>query len=176
MVVATRLKGLFITGLFIIPLLSCEVEEVPEVDNEPPEFTLTIQGPGINQTFTPRDNFEEIQLNLLEGTTYDFTFLGADAGGVEKLVLVAPWQSVDFANLPSDVQRTEDGIVTTLIKSGDIDNALTALSFSGEIQIIGVFQESFTLNLEVHDFATPANSTYAELQIKIVEDPDMVGL
>lgn len=176
MVVATKLKWALITGVFIIPLLSCDVEEVPEMDDVPPAFTLNIQGAGINRSFTQRDNFNEIQLNLLEGTTYDFTFLGADAGGVEQLILVAPWQSVDFSNLPSDVQQTEDGIITTLTKSGDIDNAVTALSFSGEIQIIGVFQESFTLNIEVHDFAIPANSTYASLQIKIVEDQDQVGL
>lgn len=163
-------------GFVMFHLLSCDVEEIPETDNEPPEFTLTIQGDGVNQTFTPRDNFDEIQLNLLKDATYDFTFLGADAGGVELTVLFAHLQSLDFSDLASDVERVENEFKTTISKSGDINNALTALSMTGKIELIGNVNESFTLELEVHDFASPANSTYASLHIFIVDDPDMVGL
>lgn len=174
-VAVNKLIWLLVVGIFIIPLSSCEVEEIPEVDNDPPEFTLTIQGPGVNRTFTQRDDFDN-QLNLLKNSTYDFTFLGADAGGVELIILFAPHAFMDFTDLESDVTIEENEFRTLLSKAGDRSNPITALSMTGKMVMGGQTGVGFTLSMEVHDFASPANSTYADLSIQIVEDSDRVGL
>ncbi|MEP2771687.1 MAG: hypothetical protein ABJH05_06040 [Fulvivirga sp.] len=173
-VAANKLIWLLVFGIFIVSLSSCEVDEIPEVDNDPPEFTLTIQGPGVNHTFTQRDDFDR-QLNLLKDAIYDFTFLGADTGGVELLVLFAPHAFMDFSDLESGVIREENEFRTLLRKEGDSSNPLTALSMTGKMEMGAEANVGFTLSLEVHDFASPANSTYADLSIQIVEDSDMVG-
>ena len=163
---------IFISMIFF----SCEVEEIPDTDTDPPEFTFTLQGPGINRTFTPRDNFEELNINLVSGETYSFTFFGTDAGGVRKIRLTAPSNVLAFTDLGSGIDSEDSGFATTISKSGDFENPLTGLTMRGDINVAGEFGEFPSIYMEVQDFAYPINVTSATLQIGIVDDPNEAGI
>lgn len=167
---------LLVFGFVLLGSVGCEVEEIPDADTTSPAFTLTIQGPGVNRTFTERDNFNSLQLNVLKDATYSFTFLGLDAGGVERILLSASFASVDITVPDPEVLVEVDGLRTRVSKAGDVGNPVTGLSMTGLMAVVGNANESFNLSIEVHDFATPANSTFADLALNIVDDPDSAGL
>lgn len=173
---ATRFGSLLAIVFTSIVFLSCEVDDIPETDTDPPEFTFTLRGPGINRTFTPRDNFEEFQVNLLAGEAYSFTFLGADAGGVRKIWLRAPSDYLNFADLATDVVREDSGFTTTISKAGDFAAPMTGLTITGTVHVIGEALAFPSIYIEVQDFATPINVTSATLQIGIVDDPNDAGI
>jgi len=159
----------------MIVFISCDVDDLPDTDADPPEFTFTLQGPGLNRTFTPRDNFEELQVNLVAGGDYSFTFFGADAGGVRKVLLQAPAQFLSFSDLAADVDIENNGFAYIISKAGDFNTPTTGLTITGTLNVTGSSGEYPSIYMEVMDFASPANVTSATLQIGIVDNLDEAG-
>ena len=158
-------------------MFPCELEEVPEDNNEAPEFSFTLQGPGINRAFVSGDDLENLQVNILENSTYDFLLLGTDAGGVEFFsIQIAANVMLNFQSVPADVQVSTTSFATIASKEGDINNSMTGLSIDSQIQVVGDATHAPEIDLEVRDFASPANSIFAKINVLIVSSEDDTGV
>lgn len=82
--VLKKVGQFFCISLLAIGIQSCETE-IPLDDRTPPEFSFQITGPGVNYTFDQDFDYENYELNLKTGVTYDFTLTGSDQGGVRRI-------------------------------------------------------------------------------------------
>jgi len=72
--------SIVVSALF---LGGCEIEEIPNTDTTPPEFTFRITGDGYDRTFDQDTDFSSFQLVLKKNQTYSITLTASDAGGVQ---------------------------------------------------------------------------------------------
>ena len=158
--------------------LSCEVDDVPEIDNVPPVFSLKITGNGFDRTFTQEDNFEGLQLNLRSNTSYEYILTGGDQGGVRTISFQFSNETIQLESvIPDNWEVNDNGFSTTIQFSGDRDNPISGNILSGSFFTTGQFTGSNFLSdsfrLEVSDFGgaegTTRNTTQAELNILIGE-------
>ena len=71
--------------LLFFSTTSCEVD-LPETDSIAPLYSFQISGDGFNHTFESGDDLTSLRLNLKKGQTYNFSFVGSDAGGLQDLL------------------------------------------------------------------------------------------
>lgn len=118
---------------------SCETE-IPDEDPTPPTFSFHITGDGFDHTFNQDTDFDNLQLNLKNGETYTFTFIGSDAGGVERaqmfigginyIQLVTPLTSPWTYRVLTPLQDVIEWI-------GDASNPLTGAILTGDFRVSG---------------------------------------
>ena len=162
--------------LISILFLSCETE-IPITDTTAPEFTFQITGDGFNRVFDQDTDYSNFQLNLRDGTIYDFTYTGTDLGGVELIQwqIESPAYIVMETPISSPWTTTDISLLSRMIAwSGDRNNPLTGNVITGRFrtnaQIVSVVfrfyvrdfggesripnSNSGTLNIYLGDHAT----------------------
>lgn len=153
-------------------LQNCETD-VPEVDNIPPTFQLTISGDGFTRNFTQEDDFDSFQLNLNSQSEYSFALVTADQGGVEEASLQWCTDGVQLTSeVPTDWFITTSGLSTFLVWEGDSANPLTGNACSGNFTVQAGQNElvGCPMNVFVKDFggeSGTSNTTFASLNILI---------
>ncbi|MTI23176.1 hypothetical protein E1176_19255 [Fulvivirga sp. RKSG066] len=170
--------------LLFIGTTSCDVEEIPEVDDIPPTFTFSISGPGGAYSFNQDDDFENLQLNILAGATYRFAFIGSDEGGVSiHEFSIAPYDNFNLSDLvPSTANDEVIGLSRSIRQLGDRSDPKTSLTLSGQIEVLPLGSNeslSTEIGLYVRDFGGASrdyNSTSARLQILLVNEGSPLGL
>ncbi len=158
------------TGILMM-LTSCETD-VPETDVTPPNFSFSIKGDGLNQTFNQDTDFTSFQLNLRNGAKFDFVLIASDAGGLAKMSwdLAAPENYVFDDPIELPWTSTEISPLTRRIEwVGDRNNPLTGTTLSGSFTIDGS-NIAGHFRFLVKDFGgsegTP-NQFYAELLLYV---------
>lgn len=128
-------QGIQFTLLILLVVFTqgCETEIPPE-DPTPPIFSFRITGDGFDHTFTEDSDFENIELRLKRETEYDFTFIGSDAGGVERI----QWIYSSSSRIRTEIPATSPWVYTatsstspTLSWFGDENNPLTGSVLTG---------------------------------------------
>lgn len=175
----TLFKYIFVL-LLTFSLSSCETD-VPETDIIAPTFSLKIMGDGFDRTFTQDDNFDNLQLNLRAGTSYNFILSGIDAGGVRQIQFqYSPSSTSITTPIPSAWTETNNGFTSTIRFNGDRNNALTAQILSGTFTATTMGGDLLidTFYIRVEDFGgesgPPFNITEAVLTISIADHPTEV--
>lgn len=167
-------------ALFIYSISSCETD-VPETDTVAPTFSLKITGDGFDRTFTQDDTFDNLQLNLRAGISYDFILGGVDQGGVRQVQFqYSPISTPISTTIPSPWTENNTGFSSTIRFNGDRNNALTAQLLSGTFTATlgseDIIAETFYIRVE--DFGgesgPPFNITEAVLNIVIANHPTAV--
>ena len=170
----------FLVVLFTLASLNfaCEVDEIPETDTTPPEFSFRISGDGFEQTFTQEDNFENIQLNLRGNTEYDFILTGSDQGGVGNISFRFTTDYIQLiSSVPEPWERSDNGFSTTVEFNGDIRNPTTGNILAGTLITTGQVSQNLQIGdgllFQVIDFGgsdgTSRNITAEDLTILIGE-------
>lgn len=161
-------------------LIACETD-VPEIDTIAPNFSLQITGDGFDRTFTEDDTFDNLQLNLRAGTSYDFILAGIDNGGVRQVQFqYSPISTPISTAIPSPWTENNNGFSSTIRFNGDRNNAFTARLLSGTFTAtLGSEDTVFeTFYIRVEDFGgesgPPFNITEAVLNITIADHPTAV--
>ncbi len=151
---------------------SCETD-VPEEDNTPPTFQLTISGDGFTRHFTQADDFDSFQLNLNSQAEYSFALVTADQGGVEEASLQWCTDGVQLiSDIPTDWFVTNSGLSTFLVWEGDSSNPLTGNACSGNFTVQAGQNElvGCPMNVFVKDFggeSGDSNTTFKTLNLLI---------
>ncbi len=159
-----KISILLITTLFF----SCEAE-IPITDTTAPVFTFQITGDGFNRTFDQDTDFNSLQLNLRDDTPYDFTYTGADDGGVEliQLQMDTPEYIVLETAIPSPWTRTNLGLSQMIEWRGDRNNPLTGNLINGRFRTNAQLV-SIAVRFYVRDFGGErriSNSSYGTLNL-----------
>ncbi|MFC4633872.1 hypothetical protein ACFO3O_08135 [Dokdonia ponticola] len=161
-------------------LIACETD-VPETDTVAPTFSLKITGDGFDRTFTQDDTFDNLQLNLRAGISYDFILGGVDQGGVRQVQFqYSPISTPISTTIPSPWTENNNGFSSTIRFNGDRNNAFTAQLLSGTFTATLGSEEIIaeTFYIRVEDFGgesgPPFNITEAVLNIVIANHPTAV--
>lgn len=167
-------------ALITYGITSCDTD-VPETDTIAPAFSFQITGDGFDRTFTQDDNFENLQLNLQAGVSYDFILGGIDNGGVRQIQFqYTPSSTPINTTIPSPWVENNNGLSSVIRFDGDRANAITAQLLSGnftatlgsETMISDIFY------IRVEDFGgesgPPFNITEGVLTIVIADHPTAV--
>ncbi|WP_422858074.1 hypothetical protein ACOKFD_11570 [Flagellimonas sp. S174] len=171
-------KRLIFLVVFVFACLSCEVDEIPETDNEAPAFSFKITGDGFDRTFTQEDSFEDFQLNLRGNVEYEFILSGSDQGGVENISFLFSNESIQLqSSIPEGWEVTDNGFSTTIQFDGDRNNPITGNILAGRFIATGQFTGDNLLSdaflFQVTDYGgadgTSRNVTRAELTLLIGE-------
>ena len=157
-----------ILALCVLFTQSCETDIPPE-DATPPEFSFHITGGDFDHTFTQDSDFDNIRLKLGSNTTYNFTFTGTDAGGVQLIqwkimedgyITIAteiptPWTS-NYRNSNKEIEWR-----------GDESNPYTGSVLTGNLSS-QAFRTFLVFSFGVTDFggeSGPVNRVVKELSI-----------
>lgn len=155
--------------ILIICMQSCDTEIPPE-DPTPPSFSFQIHGDGFYHDFTQDSDFDNIILNLRTGVQYEFTFTGADAGGVERI----NWTTSNQFILPYDVPSPWRYVFNNSEGTegyqwvGDRSNPLTGGVLNGTFKVFTSDLRT-TFRFSVYDFGgenSSTNSVMEELNIQ----------
>lgn len=157
-------------------LISCDTS-IPDVDNVPPTFAFTLNGPGINKTYTQETDFSVIQLNLKANSNYHFTFTGNDEGGVQEIEWLIPFHDefMSFLNVtPEDaVHRAYiDPIASGLALVGSEDDPRSILIMSGSLNT-GPPHGGLLWHLRVKDYGGAegrSNLVFKEVSLFVVRE------
>lgn len=139
--------------LSMVFVLSCTVD-VPPVDSDPPVFTFNIQGDGFDHTFSDKTNFNNITLMLRLGVTYQFTFFGADGGGMDHMSWVAVHtgnMEVD-PNLHGDWNFSDVGGASALEWHGNQNDPVSGSIIGGTFTTQGDVVSDGTFRFTVRDY------------------------
>lgn len=136
-----KAKNIFLKIIKCLPVLflvltslNCTVD-LPETDNTPPKFSFQITGDGFNQTFDQDTNFNSMQLNLRQGSTYDFILTGSDAGGVKQIQWQYAHDYIEFTNPISSpwIKSTNSSLSSVINWYGDRTDPLSGNILAGKI-------------------------------------------
>ena len=132
------MKKLIYALIALLLIYSC-VSEVPETDTSPPEFTFKITGDNFDYTFNQDDDYDNIVLNLKNGSNYEFIYTGFDDGGVEIIQWkIPPSDYIEFGSvINSPWFITEEPSSKIIEWHGDIDNPLTGNVLLGNFEALG---------------------------------------
>ncbi len=122
--------------VFVAFTQSCETEIPPE-DPTPPKFSFQIHGDGFFHTFNQDTDFENIELRLKRGTTYNFTLAGSDDGGLERIQWIISNSSQIFIDVDITSPWTYTNTSTsspTISWFGDSGNPLTGSVITGNFK------------------------------------------
>ena len=132
---------------------------IPEVDDTPPLIELRISGPGVGSErmanppmamWTAEDGTQ--YLDLSSGSTYRFTLIVTDQGGVARASLAFP-DSIVVSDLTGEgVVEEVSGINRRLTVRGDRSDPRRLLAFSGRLSLAGNSGLSFQFDGESTDF------------------------
>ncbi|WP_405401025.1 hypothetical protein [Maribacter sp. Asnod2-G09] len=116
----------------LIAVQSCTVD-IPDSDITPPEFSFQIHGDDFFHTFDQDTDFENIQLRLKTGTTYNFTLAGSDDGGLERIQWINNSTATRIATPITSPWTYEDSNQTppTVSWFGDSANPVTGSLLTG---------------------------------------------
>lgn len=134
-----RVIQLSLLFLLLVFTQSCETE-IPNEDPTPPTFTFQIRGDGLDHTFNQDSDFDNLQLNLKNGETYTFTFIGSDAGGVERAqIFIGGSNHIQLLTpLPSPWNyRTLTPLQDVIEWIGETNNPLTGAILTSDIRVSG---------------------------------------
>ncbi|MGC1203926.1 MAG: hypothetical protein WA839_03455 [Flavobacteriaceae bacterium] len=161
---------LIILLLFITQ--SCETD-IPRTDTTPPQFTFRITGDGFEYVFNQDEDYSNRQLNLKNGTSYNFIYTGSDEGGVKLIQWQLPISDyIEFDSaIPDSWQDNVSGLSRIIKWNGDPNNPLTGNILPGTFEAKSV--DDFTgaaFRFTVSDFggeSGSSNSVSKELTIFI---------
>lgn len=123
--------------LLLIVTYSCETE-IPDNDTTPPQFSFKITGDGFDYTFNQDDDFENVILNLKNGTSYDFIFIGSDDGGVKTIQWqIPPSDYIEFGSAINSPWTMSDPPARLIEWQGDDNNPLTSNLLVGDFEANG---------------------------------------
>jgi len=169
--------GFLLVAIFIV---SCDTD-VPETDTIDPTFSIKITGDGFDRTFTQEDNFDNLQLNLRVGVSYDFILAGVDAGGVRHIQFqYSPISTPISTPIPSAWTESNNGFTSVIRFSGYRNDAITAQILTGSFTPTLISEDILfeTFYIRVEDFGgesgPPFNITEAVLDISIANHPTEV--
>lgn len=157
---------------------SCETD-IPEIDTDPPTFTFNISGDGFNHTFTQDDDFNNFTLYLKNNTNYNFSFIGADQGGLRTMEWdIEPKNLIEFLEPIEEPWRIIPNSFsdTMWVRWTDTDssNAQTGQVLTGNFRCpVEIYnQEAYHLSFWFHagDFgghSGPSNTVHKNLKIII---------
>jgi len=147
---------------------SCETEIPPE-DPTPPGFSFRIQGDGFDHTFNQDTDFDNIRLNLKRNTTYNFSYVGSDAGGVERIqwnIFPSGYIRID-TSIPAPWNYTFANENEHIRWNGDRSNPLTGAALTGSFTALSI-RTRIVFRFDVTDFGGEtrrSNSISKELTI-----------
>lgn len=126
----------------VLSLLSCDAT-IPATDTDKPSITFTMKGPGIGLQEMKNPPTEEwsapdgTQLfNMMADSTYSFTLIVSDAGGVERAYLSMSSQDIVLSDIdPAETVESESGIRRTLTLTGLRSEPKTALVITGKMRM-----------------------------------------
>lgn len=129
-----KLGILLLTALF----LSCETD-IPITDTTSPAFTFNITGDGFNRTFDQDTDFGNLQLNLRNGVSYEFSLTGTDEGGVELIQWQADMSGIIFETPVSPPWTARDlSPLSRMIEwRGDRNDPFTGSLITGRVRTNG---------------------------------------
>lgn len=158
--------------LVLITAFSCKVQ-IPVTDSISPTFKFKISGDGFEHTFTQDSNFDNLILNLREGTTYTFEYSAGDAGGLKFIQLYFPTDNFNIqgAILPQWTERTV-GLTKYVEWSGDEDNPTNGQILARNFRSVGNI--NYTIRFLVRDFggqSGPENSVFGDLNVNSGNHP-----
>ncbi|WP_117881446.1 hypothetical protein [Aureibaculum luteum] len=96
-------------------LISCDTE-LAEIDNDAPEISISISGPGVEVTLDNNMVTSDIEINLLQNSIYTFTISANDGGtgGLEQFIY-----QTDYRNFERISAVPDNFIITTVDNPGD---------------------------------------------------------
>lgn len=163
-----KIKNSLYLLIALISFQSCTVD-IPELDDTPPKFSFQITGDGFNHTFNQDSDFNNIQLNLRQGATYDFILTGSDAGGVKQIQWQYAYDYVEFSDpIPSPWTQTTTSPLSSVINwFGDASNPLSGNILAGKMVSEGnqVSHELFFMVKNFGGESGNSNTTYASLNV-----------
>jgi hypothetical protein len=151
--------------VLLVGLAGCATM-IPVTDDVPPRLELAVRGPGIGRqvmTNPPRETWSGpggAQLfDLQRDTTYDFTFVVSDSGGVARAHLRMPAELEVSGLTPAAATNTADGLQRRLVLAGDRADPRTGLVISGSFRTPRSGVVAFRFQAEGDDFGGTAART-----------------
>ncbi|TMM52216.1 hypothetical protein FEE95_21250 [Maribacter algarum] len=158
--------------LLVIFTQSCETEIPPE-DPTPPALLFRIVGDGFEHNFDQDTDFDNLVLNLNINATYEFTLIGTDAGGVERIQWFnyPIWSVIVNTGIPAGWSETTSHGFEWV---GDASNPLTGSIFTGTMSASEMSNGPAMFRFIVSDFGGDGrspNRILKELNMYIDDHP-----